>query len=151
MHHKPHLREVEEEEIEEAEKDALVDGYFDSSSASEDLVLQIYGKFLIVISIISLIWLLVLIPLLMEKMPSPVLFIISTGVVVVMTSIIGIRIERQNITILPTFITLLLIFATIAWFCFINHYYLASNILIFLVITGILAAVRLYKTAVKGK
>ncbi|MEI6521097.1 MAG: hypothetical protein WCO98_13830 [bacterium] len=151
MHHKPHLREVEEEELEEAEKDARVDGYINPLPASNDLVLQIYGNMLIVIGIISFVWLMVLIPLIMDKLKSPVIFIISAGVVVVMTAIIGVRIERENTAILPTFILLLLIFAAIAWFCIINHYYLASNILIFLVITGILASVRLYKTAIKDK
>ena len=151
MHHKPHLREVEEEELEEAEKDARVDGYLDPPPASGDLLLQIYGKFLLVVSIISFIWLMVLIPLLMEKLPSPVMFIISASVLIIMTAIIGIRIERENITILPTLILLLLIFAAIAWFCIINHYYFAFNILIFIVITGILASVRLYKTGEKDK
>lgn len=146
MHHKPHLREVEEEELEDAGKEARVDGYIDNLPASNDLVLQIYGNFLFVLGIIFFILLLVIIPVLIDKLPSPMMPIISTEVIVIMTAIVGARIKRQNTAILPTFILLLIIFATAGWYCIVEKYYLAAAIAAFLVITGIFTAYRLGKS-----
>ena len=150
MHHKPHLREVEEE-LNEVENDAQVDMCLDQLPASEDLVLLLYGRLLLALGIIAFVWLLVLIPLLLEKVSSPIVTIISGSVVVVSAPIIGVYIEQKNIRIIPVFILLLLIFAAIAWFCVIKNFILASAVLIFLIIAGILAAVRLYNTALKGE
>ncbi len=151
MYHKPHLREVEEEEREDAEKEARVDGYIDPLPVAGDFILQLYGKLLFVFGIVFFILLLVLIPYLIKVLVSPLLPIISAGVIVVMTSIIGARIERQNVAILPTFILLLIIFAAFAVYSVVNSYIYATIILIFLVITGILVAVRLYNSAIIDK